>query len=319
MYVKIHGTADYVAGNTQSCLDLVNYLEKEDEPKSLLDKEFFFSHEKDDIHPHLVIQTIDHNHKGLKSGDAKFYMVSVNPDQRELNHLAQIATGGKSIRDVSEMSHQQYQRYSNMIKDYSRKAMDVYATAFNRGLEGKDLVYFGKIEQQRYFNGMEKEVKLGNAKRGESKPGLQTHVHFIISRKDKTQKHSLSPHANSRGSKNHVLNGKKVILGFDRKAFKTTCEQLFDHVFNYQRDYKQSFAYYNLQSNGASKMAYAKYTKSTLRSANLVMKPEMAAKKKLLDTLEKVTNNLLPPELRTAKKITEKAVKIVKDIGTGLE
>ena len=45
MYTKVHRLRDYVKGNTKSCVDLVNYLEKENKGKALLEKEYFFNHE----------------------------------------------------------------------------------------------------------------------------------------------------------------------------------------------------------------------------------------------------------------------------------
>jgi hypothetical protein len=36
MYIRIHGNRDYVKGNSQSCLDLVQYLNKENDGKELL-------------------------------------------------------------------------------------------------------------------------------------------------------------------------------------------------------------------------------------------------------------------------------------------
>lgn len=67
MYVKVHGTSDYVQGNSQSCQELVNYLGKENEGKELMDKEFFFNQQNDILTDNHVIQTIDNNRKGLKN------------------------------------------------------------------------------------------------------------------------------------------------------------------------------------------------------------------------------------------------------------
>ena len=42
MFIKIHRLKDYVKGNTQSCADLVKYLEKENKGLDTLEKEYFF-------------------------------------------------------------------------------------------------------------------------------------------------------------------------------------------------------------------------------------------------------------------------------------
>ncbi|NJO93088.1 MAG: hypothetical protein HC831_32105 [Chloroflexia bacterium] len=202
-------------GNTQSCIDLVDYLEKENEEKDFEEQERFFNHASKNFDSQYVIQKIDNNKKGLKDKDAKFFMLTINPSERELKHLAKIATKGREVSDVSQLSKEEYERYNNILREYTREVMDEYAKNFNRGLSGNDLVYFAKIEQERHYKGTDNEVKEGLADSGQKKEGMQTHVHIIVSRKDVSQKVSLSPHANSRGSNKHQLNGKSVMVGFD--------------------------------------------------------------------------------------------------------
>ena len=119
--------------------------------------------------------------------------------------------------------------------------MDIYAKNFNRGLTVDDLVYYGKIEQERTFKGTDPDVKNGLARLGEKKPGLQTHAHVIISRMDKDMTMSLSPLANSRGSANHQLNGQHIQVGFNRDLFKEYAERSFDEHYHYQRQHGERF------------------------------------------------------------------------------
>lgn len=73
------------------------------------------------------------------------------------------------------------------------------------------------------------------------KAGDNWHIHITVSRRDITNSINLSPNANGRGSKKHVLNGKAVRIGFDREAYKIECEHLFDRLFGHQRLLTESY------------------------------------------------------------------------------
>lgn len=287
MYVQVHSTKDYVKGNSESCGDLVEYLNKENEGKELIDRELFFNQDQEHITDNKVQEIIDNNHKGLKKKDAKFYMITVNPSQRELKHLAELATGRK-IDNISQMTKAELERYNSLFKDYVNKVMDEYAKSFNRDITKENLHYFAKVEQKRHWDGVEaKYSKIVNKLKDEGlslsqirehkdlknarnhhkanfkyfyengivkskspKPELQTHAHVVVSRMDREQKMSLSPHAKSRGhSKNHQLNGKQVQVGFDNVQFKVNAEKVFDKKYGYNRDIKEKAAYRMLQNN----------------------------------------------------------------------
>lgn len=341
MYVKIHGNRDYVKGNTQSCRDLVNYLGKENDGKGLLNQEQFFSQTNNSVESQYVISSIDNNKKGLKDRDAKFFMITINPSERELKHLLKISTNGKNIGHVSELTPGELEKYTNLIKNYARQTMDDYARAFNRDLTGKDLVYFGKVEQERHFKGTDTEVKEGKALSGELKPGLQTHVHIVVSRKDVEQKHSLSPLANSRGSNKHKLNGKSIKVGFDRDTFVKGCESQFDKMYQYQRKVENSYEYYkyisnptrgikiahqaisnpeiaakNLAVTGINSLSGTKVGGHINTAANLVENPD-SAKDMLIAKLDQLAMQLMPAKLRAAKNVAEKVIKPVVELGTG--
>lgn len=74
-----------------------------------------------------------------------------------------------------------------------------------------------------------------------SKTGDNWHIHITVSRRDITNSINLSPNANGRGSKRHVLNGKAVRVGFDREAYKIECEKTFDRLFAHQRLLTESY------------------------------------------------------------------------------
>jgi hypothetical protein len=211
--------------NKGSCKALVNYLCKENEGKSLTQREHFFSHSEDQINRLQVIGSIDNNISKLGSNDSKFFMVTLNFSKIELEHIKNDST---------------------KIKQYARQVMDIYAKNFNKGLRSADLVWFAKIEYQRSYKGFEPEVLNGLAKQGELKPGLNTHVHFIISRKNKSQKLKLSPMTNHRQSSNGIIKS-----GFDRKGFKIECEKCFDRGFTYKRLPSDHFIVANMLKNGS--------------------------------------------------------------------
>ena len=261
MYIKIHTPPSY-GGNKGSCSDLVQYLDKENLYLDELEQTGFFSHTEQNVQPEEVERIIDNNKGRLGKEDAKFYMISVNPSEKELAHI------GSS---------------EEALQNYVRGLMDEYAKNFNREydtgvpMQGKDLVYYAKIEHQRtykysdkryrsameYNKGVRTEIikhlsdkeKVAELEKnyirdsrgtvileGNVKEGNNMHVHIIVSRYDKAQKFKLSPLANQRGGKG-VLNGKEHTKGFNRDAFVHKAEKLFDKQFAYQRNLKESYNY----------------------------------------------------------------------------
>lgn len=208
MYVKVidpkkHGKTAY--NNSGSCAALVNYLCKEDKGNDW-EKKFFFSHDNDSVLSEEVIESIDNNCPIIEKNEAKFYSLVVAPRPDEMEHI-------KNDRE--------------RLKAYVRDTMDIYAQNFNKkdgtskNLTGKDLVYFAKIEENRYYKGTDEEVKQGIAKQGDVLPGDNTHVHIIVSRTDQSKKIKLSPLANS----------KKL---FSRESFKLKSCKHFDENYRYQ-------------------------------------------------------------------------------------
>src|SRR5690606_36121127 len=77
-------------------------------------------------------------------------------------------------------------------------------------------------------------------RQGMKKPGLQTHIHIIVSRRDVTNSFSLSPGSKYMGSQVE-LNGKLVKRGFNRNEFFERAEKRFDSVFGYNRNFVESY------------------------------------------------------------------------------
>ncbi|WP_128755359.1 DUF5712 family protein [Aquimarina sediminis] len=269
---KPHSSAG--GNNTGSSANLVEYLDKENQELDKLAlnekdmekgqehldrKQGFFSHENDHHSKIDVQDTIDQNKRKLGQNDAKFYAPTINFSKKELNHLTQKATNGRKIQNVSEMSKSEFDRYNQSLREYGRSAMNNYAENFNRqekGLRhGGDLVYFGKIEHQRKYKGTDPEVLNGSAKSGENKLGLQSHIHIIVSRKDKSQRLKLSPVANEKNTK-RTIGKNNYTVGFDRKEWITKNERAFDQKFQYQRKEVEKFEVQNTLKNGSPEEKY---------------------------------------------------------------
>jgi hypothetical protein len=224
--------------NKGSSGQLVNYLEKENrllyERNPQLEPEYWFNQERQAIQPYEVKYEIDHNTDRLSKDEAKFFLVNISPSENELLFLKE--------EFGEEDARQQLKQYANQV-------MDEYARNFkkDRVNGNKDILYYGKLENNRYYTHKDVEVKNGQAKRGEPKPGEQMHVQIIVSRKDITDSIRLSPLNNSRGK--NAAHSLKVGQ-FDRVAFKQAAERTFDQTFDYDRELKETFKYANTLKHG---------------------------------------------------------------------
>nr|WP_068890783.1 DUF5712 family protein [Pedobacter panaciterrae] len=233
MYINI--TDSVTANNKGSSRELVHYLEKENRINDKLEPEFWFNHNGNRIEPYEVRHLIDSNIAKLCKVDAKFFLVNINPSQKELKYLEE-SYGEKEMK--------------KQLRKYAEKVMDEYARNFKReGINSaKDLMWFGKIENHRYYGHKDKEVLNGERKRGERKEGNQMHIQIIVSRKDASNKIKLSPMNNSKG-KNETHS--KKLGQFNRVAFKQSGETIFDRLFGFDRGLKETFAHANVQKNGS--------------------------------------------------------------------
>ncbi|EEI89703.1 hypothetical protein HMPREF0765_4608 [Sphingobacterium spiritivorum ATCC 33300] len=236
MFINI--TTSETGDNKGSSGALVNYLEKENQMQ--LEKGKSFGHENwfngtgSEIRRQEVRMKIDSNIAKLGRNDSKFFLINISPSQKELAHL--------------------YEKYGKegtkeKLKEFAVKIMDEYAKNFKRpGINNhKDLLWYGKHENYRYYKHTDKEVKDGTRQIGERKEGRQDHIQIIVSRKDITNKIKLSPQNTSKGTnKEHSAK-----LGeFNRTVFKQSGESLFDDFFDFERGLKDTLAYANTMQNG---------------------------------------------------------------------
>ncbi|MGN8055198.1 DUF5712 family protein [Pedobacter sp. 22163] len=231
MFINI--SASETGNNKGSSAQLVHYLDKENRLFPEQETEHWFNGKETQIDSYVVKRSIDRNIAKLSAHDAKFFLVNISPSQKEILHLKMLE--GRGAKEE--------------LKAFAIKIMDEYTRNFHRpGIKSnEDLLWFGKLENHRYYSAKDKEVKNGTVKRGDAKPGEQMHIQVIVSRKDISNSIKLSPMNNSRGGN---LEHSKKIGQFDRVAFKASGEKVFDEIFNYQRAVGESFQYANTQKNG---------------------------------------------------------------------
>jgi len=235
MYINI--TDSEKGNNKGSSGQLVHYLDKENRLHKPEEPMLWFNGSTKTVQSYDVKNRLDGNIAKLCRKDAKFFLINISPSQKEIAHLKE-KYGEAGAKEK--------------LKEYAVNVMDEYAKNFKKEniRSNQDLLWFGKLENHRYYTHKDKEVKNGQVKRGTAKPGEQMHVQVIVSRKDITNKIRLSPMNKSRGK--NIEHSKK--LGqFDRVAFKNSGERLFDQQFDFQRPVSETFGYMNANTKGSLK------------------------------------------------------------------
>lgn len=271
MYINI--TAQKLEANySQSSADFVDYLEKENEGLEKEDMEHFFNQYGDEISANEVVKEIDGNTAKLKKKEPKFYSIMVSPSKYELRKLENSSADLKrytrelmkdyaasfkgreidgrpiSVDDIKYFAKIEHQRTFKGT-DKQVKENQPFATKI---LELKNEI--PKIERGNATGNIERlKLKIGKLERdaphqqngirivqGMPKEGNQSHIHIIISRKDASNRFSLSPGSKYKASEVE-MHGKKVKRGFDRDAFFAKAEITFDKTFGYNRNYAETY------------------------------------------------------------------------------
>src|SRR5699024_6092241 len=121
--------------NQGSSSSLISYLQHEDLKNIKEGKpvEPFFSHQEENVKPDDIIDRLDNNKRRLCKKDAKFYMLTLSPSKEELRHIGETP-----------------EEQANRLKEYVRtQLMQEYAASFNKGLNAKDIMYYGKVHYDR--------------------------------------------------------------------------------------------------------------------------------------------------------------------------
>jgi hypothetical protein len=270
MYITI--TAQKLGGNySQGSGDFVDYLEKENQELNPEDKEFFFNQYNDQISAEEVVREIDANTAKLEKTEPRFYSITISPSKYELNRLKNNSDDLKKYtREVMKDYVASFNREINGrpvnvddIKYYAKiehqrcfKGTDKQARE-NQPFATKILQLKNDIQKVKHG---ERSGNIGRMKReinklektaphkqnghrivqGMPKEGNQSHIHIIVSRRDASNKYSLSPGSKYKASQVE-LNGKIVRRGFDRDTFFRNAEKTFDKNFGYQRNFVETY------------------------------------------------------------------------------
>lgn len=267
MYISI--TKQHLEATfSQSASDFVDYLEKENEGKEPELQEHFFDQNNDRISPELVIKEIDGNTAKLKKEEPKFYSLTINPSQRELKAinndpilLRQYVR--EVMKDYAASFHRDRPISVDDIKYFAKIEHDRTFKGFDKEVSENQPFRARITRLENNLRKMERGKIHGSISRthkqienlkaqiphkiegkaieqGMKKPGFQTHVHIIVSRKDVTNKYSLSPGSKYMESES-TLNGRKVKRGFNRNEFYNKAEKTFDTMFKYKRNFVESY------------------------------------------------------------------------------
>lgn len=270
MYLTI--TPQKLSGKySQSSADFVAYLEKENRELSPTRPEPFFNQHHSNISAEEVIASIDGNTAKLKRSEPKYYSITINPSRRELVH---IGNNKQKLKEYTREIMKNYaQAFHREIHGRPVRVDDIRYFAkveTRRTYKGTDreikenLPFLKKIAAlENTLRKVEKGAAKGNCSNlkkqleriykdvphkingqpiepGMPKLGSQTHVHVIVSRKDISNSFSLSPGSKYRASE-VVMHGKVVKRGFERDRFFREAEKTFDRIFNYNRNYVESY------------------------------------------------------------------------------
>ncbi|MFS4494702.1 MobB family relaxase [Maribacter sp. 2308TA10-17] len=270
MYITI--TSQNLGQNfSQSAAGYVAYLEKENQGLEQGEMEHFFNQYGDEISAEEVVKEIDGNTAKLKKKEPKFYSITVNPSKYELRKLE---NSSDDLKRYTRALMQEYAKSFNREIDGRPVTVDdikYYAKIeHQRTFKGTDKQI---IENQPYATKiLELKNKVRNIERGQGqgnidklklqianlereaphqqngkriiqgmkKEGNQSHIHIIVSRKDASNRFSLSPGSKFKSSEVE-MHGKKVGRGFDRDAFFEKAEQVFDKTFKYNRNFAERY------------------------------------------------------------------------------
>lgn len=121
MNVKIQGSGNGTYANTGSCVAVTNYLQHEDLERMKKGEEVqpFFNQFRDYVSAREVTFKIDNNKAKLSRTDAKFYVITVSPSEKELRCM------GRTPQECAEA-----------LRRYIRQdVMRNYAEGFGKGLK----------------------------------------------------------------------------------------------------------------------------------------------------------------------------------------
>ena len=334
MYITI--TPQKLGANySQSAADYVDYLEKENQLPGIeeKDQELFFNQKEDEISPEIVVKEIDANTAKLEKMEPKFYSITVNPSQYELKKLQNSSEALKqytraimkdyassfnreingrpiNVNDIKYFAKIEHHRTFKGT-DYQVRENQPYATKILelkneiRKIERGEMQGSIRSREEQIINLEREAPHQQNGQRivqGMLKDGNQSHIHIIVSRKDVSNSHSLSPGSKYKASEVE-LNGKLVKRGFNRDDFFKKAEKTFDKQFQYQRNFVETY------------QARKDFIKSPKTYFSAIMGLP-ASDKALAIKMLRETGIPLPPVIPLSK--AQLSVKLIKTIQKGI-
>ncbi|WP_299780507.1 MobB family relaxase [uncultured Formosa sp.] len=282
MYITI--TAQKLGESySSSAADFVAYLEKENENKPLDETEYFFNQQGDEFVAKDVIKDIDGNTSKLKKNEPRFYSITINPSKSELRHIQndteKLKMYTKSImEDYAKAFNREIEgRPVNIqdIKYYAKIEHERTYKGTDKAIKQNGPYYKKIVKLNNDIQKIKSGQMPGNIKKtykkikkiereaphkmngemitqGMAKKGGQSHIHIIVSRKDQSNRYSLSPGSKYKSSE-VKFNGKTVKRGFDRDQFFGQAEKRFDRQFKYDRNFVEKYYSRKLLSTNAQR------------------------------------------------------------------
>lgn len=235
-----------VYDNTGTVDQLVAYLQHEAKEEDKERVEIFFDQSRDEVSPDEVVARINGNTKGVQATQEKFFSIVVSPSEDELRH---IKNDDERLRTYIRQVMENYAQSFN-LRDQQLHSDDLvwYATIHDdrevKGLDLNNLSFLSIKEQERVgilHNRNTKQDQL-DIKRifqrairreqgkldqavwsvGDKKPGLNKHVHIVVSRRDQEQEIMLNPR--TRMKRFHI------------RSFQVKCARDFQRMFGYEKE-----------------------------------------------------------------------------------
>ena len=235
-----------VYDNTGTVDQLVAYLQHEARESGEEQDEIFFDQSRDDVSSEEVKSRINGNTKGVRADQEKFFSIVVSPSEEELRH---IENNDQRLRGYVRQVMENYAQ-SFTLKDRKLASDDLvwFATIHQdrevKNLDLNNLSFLSIKEQERVGilhdrNTQQDQQEIerifqrairrehGKLDRdvwaaGDKKPGLNKHVHIVVSRRDKEQKIMLNPR--TRMTRFHI------------RSFQEKSARDFQRMFGYEKE-----------------------------------------------------------------------------------
>lgn len=208
-----------VYANTGSVDALVEYLLHEAK-EQWAGEDIFFDATGDGLEAARVRAAINRNARGLKEGEEKFYTMILSPSEDELRHignsdqkLKQFARAAMKayaenfcLPDGKKLAGEDLLWFATLHADREFKHTDLRQEG-EEELTNKERAAIERLEAEGEARSLKKAAAIRERARqryrakwdrevfqaGDKKPGLNKHIHIIVSRQDRARRYSLNP------------------------------------------------------------------------------------------------------------------------------